>query len=131
MVLSRWISFPLSIHDILSNWFSRHHNNRNKIWSQCLLNILQKRLSGLKSIYNSLFDLYVINVTPIWHPGTASVLCHKLKSPSLLMLLQHYNEVDIRDFAIQAHSKSLREYSSTNVHDKGIYTVNRKYPPRT
>ena len=28
MVLSRWISFPLSIHDMLSNWFSRHHINR-------------------------------------------------------------------------------------------------------
>ena len=47
------------------------------------------------------------------------------------MLLPHKNEVDIRDFAIQAYSISLREYFSTDVHDKDICTVNRKYPPES
>ena len=50
-------------------------------------------------------------------------------SSSLLMLLPHLNEVGIRFFPIQAYSKSLREYS-TNVHDKDICTVNKKYPSR-
>ena len=31
VVLSRWISFPLSIHDMLSNWFSRHYINRHNV----------------------------------------------------------------------------------------------------
>ena len=40
VALSRWISFPLSIHDMLSNWFSRHCIKRHKTWSHCLLNML-------------------------------------------------------------------------------------------